>query len=144
MAIRDTLSGKFFAKEEDDLGWNDFCREILHPSDNNEDFPEGAVGIRVDDDFWTVAVLPYEYVGWTLEDVVKDLWPCLEEPRLEPDSGSDAQTISRLEDRVEHLKINIDYLKGKLRDQHDLIEKLQDELETINFGSDIEEEEVEE
>jgi hypothetical protein len=50
--------------------------------------------LRVDDDFWTVAVLPFSLARIPLEDVVADLWPGLaEEASYLPDSGSVEQRI---------------------------------------------------
>lgn len=52
----------------------DFNREIHHPG-KSDAYPEGALAIRADDDFWIVAVLPYEYVEYPLPAIVKTLWP---------------------------------------------------------------------
>ncbi len=62
--------------------FNDFNKEILHP-----DSPiEGLVGVRVDDNFWLVAMLPYEYKDIDIKDIVQVLWPHLVEKAIfEPD-----------------------------------------------------------
>lgn len=53
---------------------HDFNREIVGPG-KNEAFPEGALGIRVDDDFWVVAVLPYRFAELSIENLVEVIWP---------------------------------------------------------------------
>lgn len=54
---------------------NDFNKDIVPPG-INETFPDGVVGVRVDDDFWVVAALPYdEYVDTPIEDIVAEFWP---------------------------------------------------------------------
>lgn len=54
--------------------FDDFCKEIIEPG-ANEDFPNGAVGIRVDNGFWAVAALPYEYKDVPIEQIVTEYWP---------------------------------------------------------------------
>lgn len=54
--------------------FDDFSKEIVEPG-TNETFPNGAVGIRVDDDFWAVAALPYEYKDTPIEEIVAEYWP---------------------------------------------------------------------
>jgi len=54
--------------------FNDYNREIIEPG-MIDVFPEGAIGIRVDDDFWAVAALPLSYIDTPLEDIVEALWP---------------------------------------------------------------------
>lgn len=64
----------------------DFNREIIEPG-IHKTFPDGVVGVRVDDDFWAVAALPYRFVDLPLPDIVKTIWPDLvEKARYEPDS----------------------------------------------------------
>lgn len=65
----------------DRLGWyhtgsmsfDDFNKEI-YPPGYDEDFPTGCVGIRVDDDFWVEAVLPYKFKDLTIQDLCDVLW----------------------------------------------------------------------
>lgn len=65
---------------------HDFNRDIVEPGDI-EEFPEGAVGVRVDGDFWLVAILPLEkYRDVSIEDIVVEFWPDIENPRFCPDS----------------------------------------------------------
>lgn len=68
---------------------HDFNREVYAPGEHPK-APEGFVGIRVDDDFWSVAMLPYEAVKYSLEDIVHALWPEIEKPRFKPDSDMPA------------------------------------------------------
>lgn len=63
---------------------HDFNREIMKPG-QRPDFPDGAFGIRTDDDFWAVAVLPYEFRLIPLPEVVALLWPTITDPSFEPD-----------------------------------------------------------
>ena len=83
------LNKPYWTTKFDDLGWRDFNKEINHPGDNPK-FIEGCVGIRTDDDFWVVAVVPYEYKIMDVQDIVFTLWPELkglppEDLRFEPD-----------------------------------------------------------
>lgn len=71
--IRELLQKPYWAAE-DNLPGTDFCREMCPPG-SNENFPEGAVGIYVDDDFWSVAALPWSYKDTPLQDIVAELWP---------------------------------------------------------------------
>ena len=56
------------------LNFNDFTKEVIEPG-NNPAFPDGAVGLRVDDDFWIAAALPYEYRTRPTEEIVREFWP---------------------------------------------------------------------
>lgn len=65
---------------------DDFNREIIEPG-VDDTFPDGAVGVRVDGDFWTVAVLPFEkYHNTSIEDIVAEFWSDIEDPIFKPDS----------------------------------------------------------
>ena len=65
--------------------YRDFCREIVPPDGRNPVFPDGAVGIRVDDDFWAVAALPWECRFYSVQEIVAALWPDIVDPRFCPD-----------------------------------------------------------
>lgn len=68
------------------LPGHDFNREIVEPG-TNETFPDGAIGIRVDGDFWEVAALPLEeFRNTTIEKLVEMLWPDITDATFEPDS----------------------------------------------------------
>ena len=69
--------------------FDDFNREIILPG-TNETFPDGALGIRADDDFWAVAVLPLEFKEAPLADIVGTLWPNIKNPVLNPDHHDEA------------------------------------------------------
>jgi hypothetical protein len=77
----------FFVTPTKDLPFeeNDFNREIIHPGEN-EDFSDGCVGIRVDDNFWVVAVLPYSYKDRTIQEIVQEFWPDAKNSTFKPDS----------------------------------------------------------
>lgn len=108
--IRDSLKNPYWVTDIDkDLPACDVCREIIEPN-TNEKFPLGAVGLRVDDDWWAVAVLPYEYKSWELKDILKDLWPLEYRFTCHPDSGSQEQTFNRLEISYNYKNKECDYL----------------------------------
>lgn len=52
----------------------DFNREFCPPGAAAR-FPEGALGIRADDDFWAVALLPWRFSALSIQDLVAVLWP---------------------------------------------------------------------
>lgn len=74
------LDHPYFTTPEDDsifANFRDFNREICNPGEH-EDWPDGAIGVRVDDDFWSVAALPFaEYHDKTIQEIVAKLWPGL-------------------------------------------------------------------
>lgn len=72
----------------------DYCREVIQPG-VDPCLPDGAVGIRVDDDFWLVAVLPLEpYADESIQSIVADVWPHLaDEATYVPDHGTKEQEI---------------------------------------------------
>ncbi len=74
---------------------NDFNREVVEPGENKT-FPNGAVGIRIDDDFWTVAALPLaEYRNIPIRDIVLKFWPEVTSPEFKPDSDDPWWTETR-------------------------------------------------
>ncbi len=82
------LNRPYWACDATDYPFPDhhFNREILEPGVNKA-FPNGAVGIRVDDDFWSVAALPLgQFRGIPIEQIVALLWPDLTNPTFGPDS----------------------------------------------------------
>lgn len=79
-----------FSDPEDRFGFAkmppcwDFNREIAAPG-VLENYPDGAVAIRCDDDFWIVAVLPYEFRDVSCPEIVSALWPHVT-PSFNPDT----------------------------------------------------------
>lgn len=67
-----------------DLPFSDFNKEIVVPN-TNKYYPNGAVGIRVDDNFWAVAALPYEFKDCTIQEIVAEFWPDIEHAEFLPD-----------------------------------------------------------
>ena len=75
--------------------WKDFTREMIDPgyTTTTEDgevdttYLDGALIIRGDFNFWMVAVLPRRFENVPLADLVKVIWPHVEEPMLYPDDG---------------------------------------------------------
>lgn len=117
----------------DSLPGLDFNREIVEPG-THEHFPEGAIGIRADGDFWTVAALPYSYLDTPLRDIVAQLWPqYLEQATFEPDSGTVEQTIH-------FLKLSAKGKDRTIKSLNKRVHELSDELERLRGGrSDLHE-----
>jgi hypothetical protein len=66
---------------------NDFNRELLPPGTDDPIFPDGAVGVRVDADFWQVGALPYEqFKDMPIEEIVGMFWPECTNPSFSPDT----------------------------------------------------------
>lgn len=65
--------------------FDDFNKEIVDPG--NALMPEGACGVRSDDNFWTEAILPYRFAGLSIQEIVAVLWPQFREPKFGPDVG---------------------------------------------------------
>lgn len=63
----------------------DFNREIIEPFENR-DFPDGAVAIRVDDNFWVVAALPLSYRDKSIQEIVAEFWPDAKNVTYKPDA----------------------------------------------------------
>lgn len=80
--------------------FNDFNRDIEEPGQNKL-FPEGALGIRADDDFWTVAVLPYEFRSLSIEQLVSVLWPNVKNPTFNPDAEPMTPEVRALMEELE-------------------------------------------
>lgn len=128
--IRSDLSAPYFASVgngDDALPGLDFCRDIVQPG-TNETFPDGAIGIRVDADFWSVAALPMKYLDVPLKDLVAELWPHYAgEASFHPDSGSTEQAIEFSQDwarsrrhverhymdQIAEMQFEIDRLRGE-------------------------------
>lgn len=89
MSIRNELIEPYGAEKINELPCYDFNRELQAPGQNPH-YPNGVVGIRVDDDFWVVAELPWSYRDWTLEALVDDLWP--EIPKERRSFGVDSES----------------------------------------------------
>lgn len=120
--INDLIPPYFFTQDE--LPGLDFNREIIEPG-TNEEFPNGAIGIRADDDFWGVAALPLSYRDTPLAEIVKELWPqYAASAKLCPDSGTVEQKIyfsTRYAKNVEKLN---KHLNKTIRDQQKQIARL--------------------
>lgn len=71
-----------------ELPWRDFNRELIPPG-TDKDFPDGAVLINMDDDFWVAAILPWEpYHNLTAGEIVEELWPEIHaNSTFKPDHG---------------------------------------------------------
>lgn len=111
---------------DDTLPGIDFNREIVEPG-MNETFPDGCVGIRVDDDFWAVAALPLSYRDTPLPDLVRALWPhYADQADFTPDHGTMERQVFRAEGYAEdERKIRLS-LDKDLQDAKDEIERLRE------------------
>lgn len=85
--VRDVPEPYWVGKKGVDLPSFDFNREIVKPSTNSE-YPDGAVRILADWDFFTVAILPYRFRGLYIEEIAAALWPEIDTPCCQPDHGS--------------------------------------------------------
>jgi hypothetical protein len=111
--LRNRLNLPYHAVEESSIPFHDFNREIIQPG-ATEEFPNGAIGIRCDDDFWIVATLPYEYLNTPLPEIIKELFPNISwKATYKADSGSDAQTIEHLKAENQRYKRELDFLRSK-------------------------------
>lgn len=69
----------------------DFNKEVLPPG-MQHDLPHGAVGIRVDDNFFVVALLPWRFRDLSTKDIVSVLWPSVQNPQIFPDEMAVVET----------------------------------------------------
>lgn len=67
-----------------DLPYYDFNKEIVPPG-ILEQWPDGAVGIRVDDNFWAVASLPYKFKDLDTKFLINNMWPTVKVYKINPD-----------------------------------------------------------
>lgn len=90
---------------EAELSFNDFNKDVVEPNDeryiDEVNWMNGATTIRMDDDFWLCAVLPYEYRDLTIQEIVGILWPTVENPRFNPDA-QDIEAWNKIWDDIEH------------------------------------------
>lgn len=60
--------------DDEEMPFSDFNKEIIAPGLMDE-FPNGAIGIRVDDNFYSIGALPYSYLSVPIQEIVKEFWP---------------------------------------------------------------------
>lgn len=96
---------KPYWKAEGPLPGLDFNRHVVEPN-TNEDFPQGAVAIYVDDDYHSVAALPLErYRDVSIETIVAEQWPTYAEvATYAPDHGTMEQRLHFARNEIEALK----------------------------------------
>lgn len=122
MGIRDEIREPYFI--EDKLAGLDFNREIVEPG-VLDGFPEGALGIRVDDDFWTAAVLPLSYRDVPLKEIVEELWPeYKDEAKYCPDHGSVEQKIYFSNEFAKSAEAKVRHLDEALREANEELKRL--------------------
>lgn len=117
------LAAPYFVHREG-LPGLDFNREIIAAGES-EDFPAGAVGIRVDDDFWAVAALPLEYAEAPLREIVAALWPeYAAEAVVCPDHGTPDQRVYQAEGWARSLEEQNRHLNKELLAMREQLERL--------------------
>jgi hypothetical protein len=79
---------------KDTLPGLDFNRHLVRPGES-EHFPDGAMGVYVDDDFWAVAALPLDRYGdMPIEEIVAEIWPTYaKQATYTPDHGTIEQRL---------------------------------------------------
>jgi hypothetical protein len=70
--------GDFWFNPLDGIPPRDFTKVIGVPG-TLDSLPEGGIGIYMDDNFWAVAFLPYDYNYMEIKELVEVLWPHLME-----------------------------------------------------------------
>jgi hypothetical protein len=108
---------------QDELPGLDFNRQISEPATHDK-FPDGAVAIFVDDNFWCVAALPYEqYRDVSVEDIVAELWPgYLVQATFTPDHGTMERRVYDAESAMKAERQRYDHVAKamvSLRDEND-------------------------
>ena len=81
----DGISHPFWVMPSTSFGWRVFNKCLVEPNANTT-FPDGAIGIYVDHDFWAVAALPISYADKSIQQIVSELWPELTDCEFGPDS----------------------------------------------------------
>jgi len=79
------LQSPYWASKDDKFPTYDFNKEIIEPKVSIT-FPKGAVGIRVDDNFWQIAALPLsEFRHVSIEKIVEHFWPNVKDATFNKD-----------------------------------------------------------
>lgn len=68
------------------LHFRDLNREIVEAG-TSDSLPEGGLGIRGDNDFWTLAHLPLRFRNLSCEEIAGAIWPDERNLTFLPDSG---------------------------------------------------------
>jgi hypothetical protein len=124
--IRSEIQPPYFFHEKD-LPGIDFNREIVEPG-QHETFPHGAIGIRADGDFWTVAALPYSLKEMPLADIVRQLWPqYADKAHLCPDHGTVEQKVYFANQWARSEKLKSEHLEKALTTANKELSRLRTE-----------------
>jgi len=99
----------------DHLAGLDFNRQIIEPG-VRDDWPDGALGLYVDDNFWCVAALPLEeYRNIPLPEIVKAFWPMyFDQATFTPDHGTIERKAFFYKTEAEAMKKMNDHLQKAL------------------------------
>lgn len=123
--LRASIQTPYFVIDE--LPSLDFNREIIEPG-QVEQFPDGAVGIRADDDFWPVAAIPLRFREVALPDIVAALWPTYAaQAEYCPDHGSVEQRIYFAEGWAKSRDLIVDSLDKEVQRLTAEVERLRTE-----------------
>jgi hypothetical protein len=116
---------KPYGYDPNGLAGTDFNREIIEPG-NREKYPDGALLIRVDDNFWVAAALPLEtYRDKPLKEIVEELWPqYVEIATYTPDDGSIERDVYNANARADAAEEKADYLQQMVMEQSAELKRL--------------------
>jgi hypothetical protein len=92
--------------------YTDYCKEVSKPGEN-ANYADGVTALRVDDDFWAVVTLPYEFKDLATKDIVDIVFPDAKDPTYEPDSGTIEQLEKRRDIQIESYKRCCKYFLDK-------------------------------
>ena len=114
----------------------DFNRQIVEPN-VKEDFPDGGMGIYVDDDFWCVAVLPLEqYRETPIEQIVAEFWPSyVDQATYGPDHGTMEQKLYFANNAVESERLRYDHVQKVCSDLKDELNRLKADRTDLSVRS---------
>jgi hypothetical protein len=131
--LKETLVPPYFY-EPDGLPGLDFNREFVQPGEQ-AGFPDGVIGIRVDDDFWCVAAIPLSYADVPLIDIVRILWPdYAADAQVCPDHGTMEQQVYQAEQWAKSQEAKLRHLNKALREAQDEIDRLRPERPILRRG----------
>jgi hypothetical protein len=102
----------------------DFNREIYAPGQHPK-YPDGIIGIRTDDDFFIVAMLPWKFKHLSLQNIVSTLWPEIAQTR-DYTVGYDRGTAAELDFKgaQERLLENSQYALRAMREVRNSLKEL--------------------
>jgi hypothetical protein len=121
-----TLTDPYWVHDAPLAGY-DFNRQVVEPGTNDK-VPDGAIAIYVDDNFWTVAVLPLnEYRDTPIEDIVKQYWPTyFEQATFTPDHGTMERRVYEAESAMKAERTRYKHVEKAMRSLRDENDRLKE------------------